>query len=330
MLATIPDLTRIELDTELLARVPLGLCRYHQVLPLAREDGRVSVAMVYPHNTAARDMLANLLDAEIVSVQIGEAALQQAFQRLAALVGVSTDEPPHIMLHAPGVDDAALLVRLARTLAAGEGGGCACIESPEISAVATLAAAGASHSRLAALPMTDAAAWDELVLHTPTSLLLAATDVAPVTRILVVLRGHGADMQALAWAAAIALAEAADLTLLVLTEAPAADLQSLLDPESQAGHHLAAAVRLVMTQGVEPRLRLRQGDCIRQIAEEVATHRYDMVALCAERHGEFAAAVVRQLALDAAQLRALLLCKPNPVSATLKHLRSTKRRIHRA
>lgn len=329
MLATIPDLTRIELDTELLARVPLGLCRYHQVLPLAREDGRVSVAMVYPHNTAAREMLASLLEAEIVPVQIGERPLQQAFQRLAALTA-TTDASPHILLHAPGVDATALLVRLARTLAAEESGGCACIESPEISAAATLAAAGASHSRLAALPMTDAAAWDELVLRTPTSLLLAATDAAPVTRILVVLRGHGADMQALAWAAAIALAEAADLTLLVLTEAPAADLQSLLDPESQAGHHLAAAVRLVMTQGVEPRLRLRQGDCIRQIAEEVATHRYDMVALCAERHGEFAAAVVRQLALDAAQLRALLLCKPNPVSATLKHLRSTKRRIHRA
>ena len=329
MLATIPDLTRIELDTELLARVPLGLCRYHQVLPLAREAGRVSVAMVYPHNTAAREMLASLLDAEIVSVQIGESALQQAFQRLAALTA-TMDEPPHILLHAPGIDATALLVRLAKTLAAEEGGGCACIASPEISATATLAAAGASHSRLAALPMTEVAAWDDLVLRTPTSLLLAATDVAPVTRILVVLRGHGADMQALSWAAAVAVAEAADLTLLVLTEAPAADLQSLLDPESQAGRHLAAAVRLVMARGVEPRLRLRQGDCIRQIVEEVATHRYDMVALCAERYGEFASAVMRQLAPDASNLRALLLCKPNPVSATLKHLRSTKRRIHRA
>lgn len=328
MLATIPDLTRIELDTELLARVPLGLCRYHQVLPLAREDGRVSVAMVYPHNTAAREMLGSLLEAEIVSVQISESALQQAFQRVAALAA-TIDAPPHILLHAPGVDATALLVRLARALAAEEGVGCACIESPEIGATATLAAAGASHSRLAALPMTESA-WDELVLRTPTSLLLAATDAAPVTQILVVLRGHGADMQALSWAAAVALAEAAELTLLVLTEAPAADLPSLLDPESQPGRHLAAAVRLVMARGVAPRLRLRQGDCIRQIAEEVATHRYDMVALCAERYGEFASAVMWQLAPDASNLRALLLCKPNSISATLKHLRSTKRRIHRA
>ena len=330
MLLTISDLTRIELDTELLERVPLGLCRYHQVLPLAREDARVSVAMVYPHNTAARDMLASLLEAEIVSVQISENVLQQAFQRVTALTAAVADNPPHILLHAPGLADTALLARLAKVLTAEEGGGCTCIESPEISAAATLAAAGASHSRLAALSMIDASSWSDFVLRTPTSLLLAATDDAPITGVLVVLRGHGADMQALSWAAGIARAEAADLTLLALTAAPASDLLSLLDPESQPGRHLAAAVRRVMAYGVEPRLRLRQGDCIPQIVEEVATHRYDMVALCAERHGEFASAVMRQLAPDASKVRALLLCKQNPLIATLRSLRSTKRRIHRA
>jgi hypothetical protein len=327
MLATIADLTKVELDTDLLERVPLGLCRYHQVLPLAREDGRVSVAMVYPHNTAAREMLAGLLDAEIVSVQIGEAALQETFQRLMT---ASPDNPPHILLHAPGVDDGALLVRLARMIAAEEGGSCALIESPEISVAAALAAAGASHSRLAALPMADAAAWGDLVLRTPTSLLLAAADAAPIAHLLVVLRGHGADVQALTWGAAIAVAETAALTLLVLTEAPFSDLQSLLDPESPTGRHLATAVKLAMDRGVEPRLRLRQGDCIHQIVEEVATRRYDMVALCAERHGEFASAVMRRLSLNALSLRALLLCKPDSTGATLKTIRSNKRRIHRA
>jgi len=330
MLATIPDLTKIELDTELLERLPLGLCRYHQVLPLAREDGCISVAMVYPHNTAVREMLTSLLDAEIVPVQVGEAALQQALQRSAVLTALSTDEPSRILLHAPDIDDATLLVRLARTLAAEEGSCCTYMASAETSGAATLTAAGASHNRLTALPMTEASGWDDLVLRMPVSLLLAATDDAPITQILVALRGHGADMQALTWAAAIAKAEAAEVTLLVLTETLSTDFHSLLDPESLAGRHFAAAVRLVMARGIEPRVRLRQGDCIRQIAEEVATRRYDMVALCAERQGEFVSAVLRRLSADAPNLRALLLCKPNPISTPLKNLRSTKRRIHRA
>ena len=329
-MVTIPDLTKIKLDPELLARVPLVLCRYHQVLPLAREDGRVSVAMVYPRNIAARDMLTSLLEAEIVSVQISEHALQEALQRLAALTSASTDDLPHILLHAPGIAATALLMRLSSVVAAAVGGDCACIQSPEISLAATLAVASASHSRLVAVPMMDAAAWEDLLQRTPTSLLLAATADAPVTQILVVLRGHGADMQALSWAVAIAVAESAHLTLLLLPDSPTTDLQSLLDPESQAGRHVAAAVKLVSSQGIEPRLRLRQGDCIRQIVEEVATHRYDMVALCAERHGEFTAAVMRQLASDAPRLRALLLCKPAPIGAISVNLRSTKRRIRRA
>lgn len=329
-MVTIPDLTRIKLDPELLARVPLVLCRYHQVLPLAREDGRVSVAMVYPRNIAARDMLTSLLEAEIVPVQISEHAFQEALQRLVALTTAATDDQPHILLHAPGVAADSLLMRLSRAVAAEVGGDCACIESPEVSVAATLAVASASHSRLVAVPMMDAVAWGDLLQRTPTSLLLAATDDAPITQILVVLRGHGADMQALSWAAAIAVAESADMTLLVLPETPTTDLQSLLDPESQAGRHVAAAVKLVMSQGIEPRLRLRQGDCIRQIVEEVATHRYDMVALCAERSGEFASAVMRKLASDAPRLHALLLCKPTPIGATSINLRSTKRRIRRA
>ncbi|MFO7633296.1 MAG: universal stress protein, partial [Caldilinea sp.] len=274
MMATILDLTTVEIDPGLLERVPLGLCQYHQVLPLAREDGRVSAAMVYPHNSAAREMLAELLDAEIVPVQTNAALLQETFEQLASPLSESPlSEPPRVLLHAPGVGDDALLVRLAETLAAEEETECARLDSPEVGAPAVLAAAGASRCRLTVLPISDSAEWGDVVLRSTTSLLLASTDRPRLKRILVVLRGHGADMRALAWAAAVACDESAELVLLMLTEAHRYDLHDLLDHEMGTGRHLAAAIKLVMSKGIEPTLRIRQGDAIRQIVDEVATQR---------------------------------------------------------
>jgi len=329
-MATLHDLTTVELDPGLLERVPLGLCQYHQVLPLACEDGRVSAAMVYPHNVAAREMLAELLDAEIVPVQTNPALLQETFERLAAPVGdAATMEAPRLLLHAPDVDADALLARLANVLAGEENSECARLDSPEVGAAAVLTAAGATRCRLCLLPMLDGAEWSDSILRSPTSLLLATADQPALRRILVVLRGHGADMRALLWAAAVASEEGAEMVLLVLSEAHHYDLHVLLDHESNSGRHLAAAIKIMTERGVEPTLRIRQGDPLRQIVDELATDRYDMMVMSAESRGEFAAAVLRQLAARAVDLRALLICKPNRISMPMKAMQTTKRRLRR-
>lgn len=330
-MATILDFTKIELDPGLLERVPLGLCQYHQVLPLAREDGRVSAAMVYPQNVAAREMLAELLDAEIVPVQTDAARLQEAFDRLAVLFSDSpSSEPPRLLLYAPEVSDDALLTRLARALAREEASECVRVDSSDVGVAAVLTAAGATRCRLCLLPLPERSEWDDVVLRSTTSLLMAATDQTRLQRVLVVLRGHGADMCALPWAAAIAGAESAGLALLILSETHRCDLHTLLDHESGAGRHLAAAIKTATAKGVEPTLRIRQGDAIRQIVDEVATRRYDMVVIGAESRGEFAAAVLRQLAEFAVDLRGLLICKPNRISIPPKAtMHTTKRRLRR-
>ena len=82
-MAAILDLTTIAIDHRLLERPPLSLCQYHQVLPLAREGDRVSVAMVYPHNATVLAMLTELFDAQIVPVQSSATALQATFATLA-------------------------------------------------------------------------------------------------------------------------------------------------------------------------------------------------------------------------------------------------------
>lgn len=325
-MASILNLKSVTIDPGLLERVPLALCQYHQVLPLAYEDGCVSAAMVYPHNVAARDMLAELLDAAIVPVQTSAAALQETFERLAS----THRDAPRFLLHATGASEDALLLRLAQLLAAQEGTECARLDAPDVGASAVLTAAGVSRSKLALLPLPPPAEWAELTLRATTSLLMASTAAARVARPLVVLRGHGADMRALAWAASIARHEDAELTLLILTDAAHYDLHMLLDPETDTGRHVDAAVKLLKASGITPTLRIRQGEAVQQIADEAATGRYDMLMLCAESRGEFAAAALQRVALVGASLLALLICKPNRLGTLNQPLPSNKRRLQRA
>mgnify|MGYP000047131721 CR=1 FL=1 len=324
------DLAKIKLDPELLERVPLELCQYHQALPLAREGGLVSVAMVYPHNVAACAMLAELLEAEVIPVQVDAALLQEVFERLSPLFAESPlSERPQLLLHAPEMEKSALLLRLAQTLADAESSRYTRLDSPDVTVSAALKVASITRCRLCMVPMSKREEWGDFALRSGTSLLMATTDSPRLKHILVVLRGHGADMQALSWAAAIARAESTGVALLVLNEMAGCDLHALLDPETTIGRHLAAVTRLATAKGIEPSLRIRQGAPLRQIVDEAATQRYDMVVLCAESQGEFAASVLRELALLPLPLRALLVCKPNRFSTSFKAVNTTKRRLHR-
>ncbi len=326
-MAVILDLTTIPIDRRLLERMPLTLCQYHQVLPLAREGDRVSVAMVYPHNATALAMLGELLDAQIVPVQSSALALQRAFAVLAPATGA---DPPYILLQAAGAEDGALLVRIANTLAAAAESDCTRLDSPEVGAAAVLAAAAATRCRLTALSLPPLGECSEIVLRSFTSILLAETDPAPLRRILVVLRGLGADLQALAWAAAVAAAEQAELALLVLADARHDDLHDLLHEETEGGRRLADAISVAAAGGVALRLRIRQGDLVQQIIAELAAGHYEMLVLCAESRGEFVAEVATRLAVSEIVLRALLICKPNRVLTTSRTLQSNKRRLQRA
>ena len=325
-MAAILDLTTIAIDHRLLERAPLSLCQYHQVLPLAREGDRVSVAMVYPHNATVLAMLTELFDAQIVPVQSSATALQATF---ATLAPTATLDLPHILLHATEADNDSFLTRAANALAAEEATECVRLDAPEIGASAMLAAAGATRCRLVAMPMPAPSECATIVLRSTTSVLLATTDYAPLRHLLVVLRGLGADIRALAWSAALAASEAAEVTLLVLTDAERYDLHDLLDETTEPGRHLADAVNIVTARGVEPILRIRRGESIHQIVAELAARHDEMLVLSAESRGEFAAAAVEQYLASGAHLRALLVCKPNRITAASRTLQSNKRRLQR-
>ncbi len=62
------NLSAVNIDFPLAQRVPYALSRYYLALALGQENGSVSVAMAYPENLKARQVLGGLLQAEVVPV----------------------------------------------------------------------------------------------------------------------------------------------------------------------------------------------------------------------------------------------------------------------
>lgn len=324
-MTAILDLTDVEIDRSLLKRVPLGLCQYYQALPLAREQNCVSVAMVYPHNTVACAVLADLLAAQVVPVESSAAAIQSAIDKLGA---PTPPDQPGVLVHAPGAGPSALLMKLATILAAEQATSYARLESSEVDFAAVLVAAGAYRLTALPLPLADEAA--RLILRSTTSLLLAPTTPEPLDCVVTVLRGFAGDLLAVSWAAAIASSENAALILLVLTEPLRYDLREIISPESNQGRHLANCIRAAAAKGVEPVLRIRQGSVQQQIVAEITARQNLFLALPAEGHGNFAAGVVENTLRSSEQIRGVLVCKPDRIAVSSnKPFQSTKRRIHR-
>jgi hypothetical protein len=69
------------IDLALLARLPAGLAEYYLALPLACEDGVVSVAMAHPENETALAVLSAVLSSSIVAVRAPSETLQATIRR---------------------------------------------------------------------------------------------------------------------------------------------------------------------------------------------------------------------------------------------------------
>src|SRR5262245_40483904 len=78
------DLRHIAIDPILAQHLPLGLARYYEALPVAREGDSVTVAMSHPENVTALAVLTQLFHADIVPIRTDGAAVRSALQQLYA------------------------------------------------------------------------------------------------------------------------------------------------------------------------------------------------------------------------------------------------------
>jgi hypothetical protein len=289
-MAALLNLDTINVDRQLLRRVPYALCRYYLALPLGQENGSVSVAMAYPENDHARHILAGLLQAEVVPVFVPAESLQAALarnyppsdqQRLERILGWY-DGPESATAVATATSELASTLQVEAALVHAS--------EQSLNRVLQLAAAEQHGLIVCPRPANPTLAW--LISHAPAPLLFVRQPLPPMRRMLVVMRGFASDERMLDWLLSFAWQYQAGLTLLLLTHDLGQDIGQYHQTDSLAGRHLARCLDRLKVVELVVDLKFRQGDAVEQVLEEVSGAEYDLLALAAEAGGSFVRRVI--------------------------------------
>jgi hypothetical protein len=265
------SLPNMPIDLPVARQLPRGLADYYAALPIGEDRGRLTVAMAQPGDPKSNGVLRNLLGSGIVPVQAGAPDIRAAICRVwqnesaaGAQVLCCGAIPPLAQLFAESLS--ADLVTLEASVDA-------------------LAVAGRGNYRLTVTAPGSPAHMARWVLAVPGALLFAADEPHEVRRILVVLRGHAPDQQALEVVLPLARHCRASITLLAIDECGSGGLTRWLAPHGATRSHLHACAQRLCQVGISGSLRLREGDPAAQVAAEVAGGDYDLLAVAAEAHG---------------------------------------------
>jgi nucleotide-binding universal stress UspA family protein len=299
------DLRHIDIDPNLAQHLPLGLARYYEALPVAREGDSVTVAMSHPENVTALAVLTQLFRADIVPIRTDGAAVRSALQQLYAR---EPAQPHGILAWLPQATQAAWLAHvqacgLASRDVTNAESAMTWLDAEQMDADTLLAAAhgGNYQLTLCALPKNGAPENPEnevqaallREIHAPLWLVPGA----PVTprRVLLVLRGFASDEVALSWVMRLATRiEGASVSLLpIIGQAPWGALSYLRQPGPAQGHIATCAKRLEAA-GIATTLTLQSGEPRHQVAQAMRQSSYDLMVVAAEGHGQF----VGQLLVD--------------------------------
>jgi type IV pilus assembly protein PilB len=97
-------LSQLDLEPAVLALVPVAVATRHEVLPLSRDGGRLTLAMADPTNVSAIDAVAFITNLHVVPVVASRTAIRQAIDRnyrrnrltdvVAEITGPGDAEPP--------------------------------------------------------------------------------------------------------------------------------------------------------------------------------------------------------------------------------------------
>lgn len=301
------DLTPDRVAARLL---PLDVARRCRALPVAQDNGCITVAMADPTDRAAREAVtAALLERaagqgdgspQVYLVQ-GDPALIDIW--LANLARVDDDHAPcwsdaqplDVWLREPLHGDKAAISNYAAQMAA--------LLATQLRRFDPLAAgqgwpdlAAPPAHRLVILPCFDYNFPGSLLASVDRSnpapgreygapTLYACRPRWPLRRLLLILRGDPVDDAALAWATRLARASGAAATALMVaphttaTYAPPAhdDVSSLLSVNTAKGHKMQHAARRLAAMQLDAVLHLRQGKPEVVIREELASTSYDLV-----------------------------------------------------
>ena len=102
------DLSRFEMDEDLIRRIPADIARKYQVIPVSRTGARLTVAMIDPTNLFAMDTVKFRTGYDIEPVVVTESAMETALDRYyGSTLGLELKEPESYLAE---IDDAEMEV----------------------------------------------------------------------------------------------------------------------------------------------------------------------------------------------------------------------------
>lgn len=302
----------LELDTDLIKRLPKSLAYYHLALPLAEEDGQITMVMASPDNTKVKALLEQVLGQPIIAVQGDSADIQSQLDHAYGkeLMEVSS----HILCWAEDWSQADAMLEAGRQLAPLWGQHTQYLDGRGVTLASLIDFTQEGFYKLVILGMNPTIDTAKALRYSQTNLLLLDAPVPPLRRLLVALQGHSPDYHTLSLAIKMGHLFQAQITLLGVASIKRAGVEgigTLLNPSTPAGQHLQACQQQLLAEPLTGSLKLRQGIPEEQIAQEYLEGQYDLLAIAIETHGEFVQRIMTHLSDLAPQHpRSILAVKP--------------------
>jgi nucleotide-binding universal stress UspA family protein len=294
-------LDRLTANRSLARRLPADMAWHFHALPLAEDNGCITVAMADPEDSTAREAVASALgtalcvvqgDPVVIDTLLGQIWAAKSNECLTLLtVGFHDTVTDEVWSYARALATV-LGARVLRPGTPDESGGQVEGLSPAKEHPAhDLAVVGrvepAQIRRLLSEGRDRAASWGRN--GAPYGVLTVRKPQWPLAKILLVLCGEEGDCAALDWVLRLARGSGSAVTVLaVVPPVPAMygqragsaqDLAGLLTSNTTLGQQMRSSAQQLVDEGIRGTLRLRQGPPDWQVCREVAEGDYDLIGV---------------------------------------------------
>lgn len=311
------NLNAVDIDFPLARRVPYALSRYYLALALGQENGSVSVAMAYPENLKARQVLSGLLQASVVPVFTPAEELLPVLEHVYC---PQHSKKQSILAWHDGAEWETAVSHTADLLSQTLLAPITAYEAPEFSLEQILALTATDQHELLVMPAPNHKQLPTVLNRTAKPLVFVRGAHTNIQRILVVMRGFASDERALDWLTPFVWQAGTAVTLLPLTNGSGPGLGQYLHRESPSGQHMDRCLSRLHAEGVALQLKFRQGSPVQQVVDELVSSAtsYDLLAIAAEGVGDFVSQVLT--AIDQQQAhngRPIFVLKPPDLASQL-------------
>jgi nucleotide-binding universal stress UspA family protein len=282
------NLNQIAIDAAMIGRIPFGIAIYYLALPLAYEGDRTSIVMAHPENGIGLARLREIVGMDLVPVRGNPEAIRAMLERFHS----AQDRPqPKILAWSAHPSGIAGVAELAHLFGSATGKDVSILATPEADLEMLFATARQERCSLMVVRPAEGMS-SELFRRALSPILLARNDKRPLQRILMVMRGFSSDEHALDWVIPLIRHTGAEITLMPILQAPCRQFQQMFNSSGVWREHIQGCLRHISDNNIHARLKLREGEPVQQIAQEMKEGEYDLLVLTAEGYGQFVRTVL--------------------------------------